>query len=105
MQRRTREQWRELVEEFEGTDLTHREFAETYGVGVGAFRSWLYRFRRERGGGGVIGFAEVMVAEAPSRHAADGWHLELPGDVAVRLDSAPDPCWLAELCAALAAAR
>ena len=104
MRQRTREQWRELVDEFEGTDLTHREFAEAYGVGIGAFRSWLYRFRRERGGG-VIGFAEVMVAEAPSRHAVDGWRMELPGDVAVRLDCAPDPRWLAELCAALVASR
>lgn len=104
MSRRTREQWRELVEKFEGTGLAHQAFAERYGVEVGTFRSWLYRFRRERGVES-FGFAEVVLAEAPSRGAVRGWRLELPGDVAVHLDATPDPRWLAELCTALMALR
>lgn len=102
MRRRTREQWRALVEEFEGSGLTQAEFARSCGLKLGTFRSWLYRFRR-RAGSPEARLAEVMVADHDTD--AGSYRLELPGDVVVVLGSAPEPRWLAALVAELVSVR
>lgn len=102
MRRRTRDQWRELVEEYEGAGLTQEEFARSYGVKLGTFRTWLYRFRRARVSPPVR-FAEVMVPGGSEDDVR--FRLELPGDVVLVLGSAPEPRWLAELIAELVASR
>ena len=102
MKRRTKEQWRELIGEFEMAGLTQVEFARLYGVNVGTFRVWLHRLRRAQALAPVR-FAEVSVSHASEK--APPCRLELPGDVVVLLGSAPEPRWLAELVVQLAGVR
>jgi hypothetical protein len=49
--RRSREQWAEIVGEFEGSGLSHEAFCAQQRLNVGSFRGWLYRLRNglERG--------------------------------------------------------
>lgn len=46
--RRSKQQWRELVAEFEASGLGQQAFAQRKRVKLGTFRSWLYRLRKER---------------------------------------------------------
>lgn len=100
--RRTNEQWRELVAEFETTNLSHAAFAERCDVHVGTFRSWLYRIRRESTSG--VHFAEVVVDTQRSMKPDDGCVVRLTDGVELELASVPGPAWLAELCRAMAGA-
>ena len=67
--RRGRDHWAGVVNEFEGSGLTQREFCEKRGLKFTAFRNWLYRLRskgevrpgRKRRGGGFV----QIVAAAP----------------------------------------
>ena len=43
--RRTEDEWRELVAEFDLSGLTQDVFARKKGLKVGTFRSWVYRIR------------------------------------------------------------
>ena len=47
-QRRSRQQWRDLVAEFEASGLTQQAFARRRQVKLGTFRSWLYTLRKEQ---------------------------------------------------------
>lgn len=40
-----REYWAGVVEKFEGSGLTQRDYCEANGVPYGAFRNWLYQIR------------------------------------------------------------
>ena len=67
--RRGRDHWAGVVNEFEGSGLTQREFCEKRGLKFTVFRNWLYRLRskgevrtgRKRRGGGFV----QIVAAAP----------------------------------------
>ncbi len=54
-----RRSWQRLVDRFESSDVTQREFADSSGVSVGTFRYWLYRLRRERMSSSQVEFVEV----------------------------------------------
>ncbi|HTP28293.1 MAG TPA: IS66 family insertion sequence element accessory protein TnpB [Anaeromyxobacteraceae bacterium] len=42
-----RERWTKLVADYEGSDLTQREFASERGISLGALRNWIYRPRKQ----------------------------------------------------------
>jgi hypothetical protein len=42
-----RADWAKLIEDFEQSGLTHREFSEQRKISIHGLRSWLYRRRRE----------------------------------------------------------
>ena len=42
-----RERWTKLVADFEGSDLTQREFASQRGISFSNLRNWIYRLRKE----------------------------------------------------------
>ncbi|MEE9385569.1 MAG: hypothetical protein V3V08_19340 [Nannocystaceae bacterium] len=44
--RRSKDQWRTIIEEFEAGKLNQEEFARARGVKLGTFRSRLYEFRK-----------------------------------------------------------
>jgi len=48
-QRWRRERWISVVQEFEDSGLTQREFAQRHRLKLPTFRSWLYRLRQEEG--------------------------------------------------------
>ena len=41
------ERWTKLVADFEGSDLTQREFASQRGISFSNLRNWLYKLRKE----------------------------------------------------------
>jgi hypothetical protein len=71
--RRGRDHWAGVVNEFEGSGLTQREFCEKRGLKFTAFRNWVYRLRstgqvqsgRKTRGGGFV----QIVAAAPKPSA------------------------------------
>ena len=42
-----RERWTKLVADFEGSDLTQREFASQRRISFSNLRNWIYRLRKE----------------------------------------------------------
>jgi hypothetical protein len=48
MARRTREIWKNLIEQYERSGLGQEEYAAKRGIPVGTLRSWIYRLKRER---------------------------------------------------------
>jgi hypothetical protein len=42
-----RERWTKLIADFEGSDLTQREFASQRGISFSNLRNWIYRLRKE----------------------------------------------------------
>jgi hypothetical protein len=59
--RRSREEWADLVSEFETSGETQEQFCIARGLVVGSLRGWLYRLRKERGGGKVARSATRML--------------------------------------------
>jgi hypothetical protein len=43
--RRTEDEWREVVADFDASGLTQELFARKKGLKVGTFRSWVYKIR------------------------------------------------------------
>lgn len=48
MPRRTREIWKNLIEQQERSGLSQEEYAAKRGIPVGTLRSWIYRLKREQ---------------------------------------------------------
>jgi transposase-like protein len=46
--RRSRAEWRRIIETYEATGGTHAAYAEAHGLGLASFRKWLYAFRASR---------------------------------------------------------
>ena len=42
-----REKWKEMVADFEASDLSQREFSSQRGISFGTLRHWIYTLRRE----------------------------------------------------------
>src|SRR5262249_15802745 len=99
--RRNRDFWEKIVAELEGGELTHEQFAERRRVNVGSLRSWLYRLRRERGGGRVlaVGFEEAITGRGPAPSVVE---ISFDGGVA-RVSVGTDVEYVAELIARLRA--
>ena len=112
--RRNQDQWKRLIQAYEGSGLSHEQFAESVGVSVWTFRGWLYKLRKQ----GIefdprdspsFRFVEVLTAglveeeQEPTAEprpcqssSASGLTLSI-GEVSIYFDSVPSPAWVAEL--------
>jgi hypothetical protein len=90
--RRGREYWTGIVTDLEASGLTHEQFASQRRVNVGSLRSWLYRLRREGGGG--VRLLPVHV-EATAR-GADIVEIGIAGAV-LRVGVGTDVAYVADL--------
>jgi hypothetical protein len=98
--RRSRDQWAEIVEEFERSGLSHAAFCARERLNVGSFRGWLYRLRQGSEGGKVARSATRLLPVRVSAHGAadDEAFVELSvADVVVRLRGSVGPAYVAEL--------
>jgi hypothetical protein len=101
---RSREQWAEIVEQFEHSGETHEAFCARLHLPVWSFRSWLYRLRRESSRGKVARSATRLL---PVRLGSpDVSHDEavvelVVGDAIIRLHGKVAPTYVAELLAQL----
>jgi hypothetical protein len=60
-----RERWTKLIADFEGSDLTQREFASQRGISFSNLRNWIYRLRKESRP--LAGAAPASSGQAPAR--------------------------------------
>jgi hypothetical protein len=101
--RRSRDEWADVIAEFEAGGESHEEFCAGRDLNVGSFRGWLYRLRRERAHGKVARSATRMVpvhVRAGSEPSDDVIEIAIPG-VVLRVRAGVDVKYVAELAAAL----
>jgi hypothetical protein len=98
--RRSREQWAQIVEEFEGSGMSHEAFCAQRRLNVGSFRGWLYRLRSGSPRGKVARSATrfLPVRVGPPAAPGDEDLVEVAiGGVIVRVPSSVGPAYVAEL--------
>lgn len=98
--RRSRDQWAEIVVEFEGSGLSHEAFCTQRRLNVGSFRGWLYRLRNGSARGKVARSATRLLAVrvGPPVATGDEELVEVAiGGVVVRVRTSGGPGYVAEL--------
>ena len=102
MQRRGREFWTKVVDDYEATSgETHAEFAARHRVEKATFERWLYLLRDERielRAGSKVRLLPVQVAVG---HDGQDVLVELGGGLGLRLAVGTDPDYVAALVTAL----
>ncbi len=107
--RKSRQQWRSLIEKFQQCDLTHQQFCEIEKISVGTFRKWRYRLKSQeqssdsghqqsvshKRASDAPGFSQVAISQ--TAHLPAGVCLELPGNVRVHTQSIPSVEYLKTL--------
>jgi hypothetical protein len=90
--RRTREQWRRLVAQFEKSGMTHAAFARSKAVNLASLRAWIYKLRREAR-------SPRFVEVAPRRRSAalTPKAVVVVGDARFEFDERPPAEYLAAL--------
>jgi hypothetical protein len=105
-----RQFWTGLVERFEGSGKSRRQFAGEAGVGLAIFQYWLYKLRREREVAKVKSKVPipdvrlVRVTVRPSPAVATHVEVKVAG-MRVRVPMGADPAYVARLAVALREAR
>ena len=98
--RRRRDEWTQIVEEFERSGLSHEAFCAQQRLNVGSFRGWLYRLRNDSARGKVARSATRLlpVRVGPPCASGDEDLVEVAtGGVVVRVRSSVGPAYVAEL--------
>jgi transposase-like protein len=110
--RRSRAEWRRIIEAYEATGGTHAAYAEAHGLGLASFRKWLYEFRAHPVPAATSRvFVEVVADERRGdEELADASLAPVEvrvGPLELRFSAAPEADWLADVCTRLmvAAAR
>jgi hypothetical protein len=98
--RRSREQWAQIVDQFERSGQSHEAFCAQQRLNVGSFRGWYYRLRSSSGSGKVARSATRLlpVRVAPAGATEDEAVIELAvGDAVLRIRGGFSPAYVAEL--------
>jgi hypothetical protein len=77
MARRTREIWRNLIQQLERSDRTPEQFAKERDIPVGTLRAWIYRFKREQEEAAPILPVAVVASTAPTARQSDDGGVEV----------------------------
>ena len=105
----TRREWTALIEKYETSGERQSTFVAKSGVGLSAFRGWLYRIRRDRRGTKGTSLCAIpspnlrlLPVEIASRGRAFEVEIELQGrGILLRVPSDAEPRIVASLVAAL----
>lgn len=101
MKHLTRNQWAELIEEFESSGLTQAAFASQKGVKLPTLRSWVYKLRTEQPlDSSAPELLPVRLLE-PERSSRELLELEFPSGHRLRFPAGTAPSYLAALVASL----
>jgi hypothetical protein len=98
--RRSREQWVQIVEQFESSGQPHEAYCAQHRLNVGSFRGWLYRLRggSERGKVARSATRLLPVRVTPAGAVDDETVIELAvGDAILRVRGGFGPAYVAEL--------
>ena len=105
MRRLGRDQWRDLISEYEGGELEQKEFAAKHDVSISTLQYYLYKFRKEssiRSSESRAAFLPIEVVASPATQSRAGLiEASLPSGVHVRFTIGTDTRYIAELVAAL----
>jgi hypothetical protein len=102
MQRRGREFWTKVVDEYEaGSGETHAEFAARRRVGKATFERWLYLLRGERNELAVDSKVRLLPVQVAVGHVEPQVLVELGGGLGLRVTVETDPGYVAALVTAL----
>ncbi len=96
-QRWRRERWISVVQEFEDSGMTQREFASRRRLKLPTFRSWIYRLRQEEElEEPRLRFVEITGTESPSAAPVAATVMS-PGGAQVVFNALPEAEYLAAL--------
>ncbi len=100
---REKPEWVRVAEEYEGSGLTQREFAEQRGMKLSTLQSWVYRRRRQESAAPQrpVRLLPVQVATAPVESERSSLEVFTASGVRVRLVAGTDVEYVARLVAAL----
>ncbi len=102
MQRRGREFWTKVVDEYEaGSGESHSEFAARRRVVKATFERWLYLLRGERSELAVDNKVRLLPVQVSVDHVESQVLVELGNGLGLRVAVGTDPGYLAALVAAL----
>ena len=102
MQRRGREFWTKVVDEYEATSgETHAEFAARHRVEKATFERWLYLLRGERAELVANRKVRLLPVQVAVGHDEQDVLVELGGGLGVRVAVGTDPRYVAALVTAL----
>jgi hypothetical protein len=100
--RASREFWRKVTDEFEGTsDETHAEFAARRGVEKATFQRWLYLLRNERRDRSASGGVRLLPVQVAVERNEQMVLVELDNGLALRVAAGTDPSYVTALVMAL----
>jgi len=102
MQRRGREFWTKVVDDYEATSgETHAEFAGRHGVERTTFERWLYLLRGERKELAVHKKVRLLPVQVAVGHGGQHVLIDLDGGIGLRVAVGTDPGYVAALASAL----
>ena len=102
MQRRAREFWTKVVDDYEATSgETHADFAARHGVEKATFERWLYLLRGERSEPAAQSKVRLLPVQVAVGRAEQHVLVELGGSLGLRVAVGTDPGYVAALVTAL----
>ena len=102
MQRRRREFWTKVVDEYEGTSgETHGEFAARHRVEKATFERWLYLLRGERSESAAANNVRLLPVKVAAGRGEQQVVVEMGGDLGLRVTVGTDTNYVAALVTAL----
>jgi hypothetical protein len=102
MQRRGREFWTKVVNDYEvSTGETHAEFAARHRVEKTTFERWLYLLRSERSEGAARDKVHLLPVQVAVGRGDRHVLVELDDGLGLRVEVGTDPSYVAALVAAL----
>jgi hypothetical protein len=95
-------EWQRLIEQFEQSGLTQKQFAQQHQVPLSTLQSWLYRRRRQAGPGLSVPVRLLPVeVSAPAKAFSGRVEVLAPGGTRVSFEVGTDVDYVAHLVAAL----
>ena len=85
--RRSADQWRAIIQRYESSDLSQREFCSQEGLTLTSFTRWLRRFRSDNHQPGFVELQSEPPLPAAESHADWTVVIDLPGGGRLRLSS------------------
>ena len=99
--KRNREQWRQIVEDYEGSGLSAAEFGRREGLNANTFSWWRSEVRKEVGVATARRLTLVAVPTSTPRPVAEPIVIRLPDGIELCVPVGTEPDWVGQLAGAL----
>lgn len=99
--KRRREQWRQIVKDYEACGLSATEFARREGLNANTFSWWRSELRKEAGVAGTPRLTLVAVPASIPHPVAEPIVIRLPDGIELCVPVGTEPDWVGRLADAL----